>query len=288
MVRSVNFANKTNALSLMEANEIKNASACNDAYNSHFENRSCRIDQLTKSTSGPKELGNNSQTLEDINVCDNIAGLSDTLGGSFEHKVISRSMLVGETLPNEIVAGNITKGVVCELPSNGEEGSAEEPPSESNPGDFTGEFRYQQNTSDVELVSNCSNAGSTSMIDYELENKPSTEEDLKSEEHNGKSVSLKEDLEIEEKIYVKNVELDSIKGKELDPVEEGDGKDVSIDVGHIFEPGSVIVEYRRPEAACMAAHCLHGRMFDGRVVTVEYVGHDLYRMGFHRCELCQN
>lgn len=282
MVRSVNFANKTNAFSTMEANEIKDAGACNDANSLHFENRSCRIDQqLTKSTSGPKELENNSQTLEDINGCDNIAGLSDTLGGSFEHKVMSRSMLVGETLSNEIVAGNITEGVVRELPSKGEDVSVEEPPSESNPGDFTGEFGYQQNTSDVELVSNCSNAGSTSMVDYKLENKPSTEEDLKSEEHNGKSASFKEELEIEEKIHANNVELDSMKGKESDPVEEGEGKDVSVDIGHIFEPGSVIVEYRRPEAACMAAHCLHGRMFDGRVVTVEYVAHDLYRMGFH-------
>lgn len=280
-MRSVNFANKTNAFSTMEADEIKDAGACNDAYNLHFENRISRIDQLTKSISGPKELENSIQTLEDINGCDNIAGLSGTLGGSFEDKVISRSMLVGETLSNEIVAGNIKEGVVCELPSKGEDVSVEEPPSESNPGDFTGEFGYQQNTSDVELVSHCSNAGSTSTMDYKLENKP-TEEDLKSEEHSGKSVSFKEELEIEEKIHANNVELDSMKGKESDPVEEGEGKDVSVDIGHIFEPGSVIVEYRRPEAACMAAHCLHGRMFDGRVVTVEYVAHDLYRMGFHR------
>ncbi|OMO95394.1 hypothetical protein COLO4_15932 [Corchorus olitorius] len=48
----------------------------------------------------------------------------------------------------------------------------------------------------------------------------------------------------------------------------------------IFEPGCVFVEYRRVEASCMAAHCLHGRLFDDRTVTVEYIDPDLYRVKF--------
>ncbi|RDX85866.1 Splicing factor U2AF 65 kDa subunit, partial [Mucuna pruriens] len=49
------------------------------------------------------------------------------------------------------------------------------------------------------------------------------------------------------------------------------GIDTEDDIyGHVFEPGSVLVEYGRAEACCSAAHCLHGRLFDGRMVTVEY------------------
>ncbi|KAL6587530.1 hypothetical protein OROMI_000508 [Orobanche minor] len=69
---------------------------------------------------------------------------------------------------------------------------------------------------------------------------------------------------------------------------EGDKRDIAISVdleSSMFEPGSAFVEYRRPEAACMAAHCLHGRIFDGRVVTVGYVGKDLYQMRFHNREI---
>lgn len=49
---------------------------------------------------------------------------------------------------------------------------------------------------------------------------------------------------------------------------------------HIFEPGCVFVEYRRIEASCMAAHSIHGRLFDDRIVTVEYIDPDIYRVKF--------
>lgn len=55
---------------------------------------------------------------------------------------------------------------------------------------------------------------------------------------------------------------------------EGDTSD------HVFEPGCVFVEFRRTEACCKAAHCLHGRFFDGRMVTVEYVALSLYKARF--------
>ncbi|KAL2323740.1 hypothetical protein Fmac_028119 [Flemingia macrophylla] len=59
------------------------------------------------------------------------------------------------------------------------------------------------------------------------------------------------------------------------------GIDVENDIyGHVFEPGSVFVEYGRAEACCSAAHCLHGRFFDGRTVIVDYVALSLYRARF--------
>lgn len=47
-----------------------------------------------------------------------------------------------------------------------------------------------------------------------------------------------------------------------------------------FEPGSVLVEYARTEACRLAAHCLHRRLFDGRMVTVQYIALSLYRARF--------
>ncbi|KAK2643722.1 hypothetical protein Ddye_018917 [Dipteronia dyeriana] len=57
-------------------------------------------------------------------------------------------------------------------------------------------------------------------------------------------------------------------------------KEQDDNLARIFEAGSVFVEFRRTEASCMAAHCLHGRLFDDRTVTVEYVPLDLYKSKF--------
>ncbi|KAK1395359.1 splicing factor U2af large subunit B [Heracleum sosnowskyi] len=73
-------------------------------------------------------------------------------------------------------------------------------------------------------------------------------------------------------------DLDHNVSKELDGTENG--KKEEFDQGNVFEPGCVLVEFRRTEASCMAAHCLHGRLFDDHVVTVNYVDLDSYRNRF--------
>ncbi|KAJ8768317.1 hypothetical protein K2173_021470 [Erythroxylum novogranatense] len=62
--------------------------------------------------------------------------------------------------------------------------------------------------------------------------------------------------------------------------EEHEGQDCH--AGHVFEPGCVLVEFGRTEASCTAAHCLHGRLFDDRVLTVEYVSLDAYKARFSK------
>lgn len=57
-------------------------------------------------------------------------------------------------------------------------------------------------------------------------------------------------------------------------------EDFCEDKNDMFEVGCVLVEFRRTEASCMAAHCLHGRAFDDRIVTVEYVPLNAYREKF--------
>ncbi|XP_050371940.1 splicing factor U2af large subunit A isoform X2 [Argentina anserina] len=58
------------------------------------------------------------------------------------------------------------------------------------------------------------------------------------------------------------------------------GKEKDLDSGSIFEPSCVFVEFGRTEASWMAAHCLHGRLFEDRIVTVEYIASDHYRAHF--------
>ncbi|KAG8369893.1 hypothetical protein BUALT_Bualt14G0060800 [Buddleja alternifolia] len=135
---------------------------------------------------------------------------------------------------------------ICKPLSDDENISIKDPSSLEKSGGFTDELAKQQNASANELEINDNIAGS---ISAEVENKL--------DENDAKSV-----------------ELDSEEKKELD--EKCDKNDISADLDEVFEAGSVFVEYRRAEAACMAAHCLHGRSFDGRVVSVGYVGHDIY------------
>ncbi|KHG08869.1 U2af2 [Gossypium arboreum] len=66
---------------------------------------------------------------------------------------------------------------------------------------------------------------------------------------------------------------------EFDAIEKDENREQN-DLNKIFEPGCVFVQYRRTEASCMAAHSIHGRLFDNRVVTVEYINPNLYRVKF--------
>ncbi|XP_062108923.1 uncharacterized protein LOC133819640 [Humulus lupulus] len=80
-----------------------------------------------------------------------------------------------------------------------------------------------------------------------------------------------------------SAELDGSMKAESDASEKEDVvKEQDFDLGSIFEVGSVIVEFGRTEAACMVAHCLHGRMFDDRIVSVEYVSIDHYKARFQK------
>lgn len=75
-------------------------------------------------------------------------------------------------------------------------------------------------------------------------------------------------------------DVDHSLNKELDVAEKDAKKEQESVQGDVFEPGCVLVEFRRTEASCLAAHCLHGRLFDDRIVTVGYVNLELYRNRF--------
>lgn len=49
-----------------------------------------------------------------------------------------------------------------------------------------------------------------------------------------------------------------------------------------LEAGCILVEFLRKEAACTAAHSLHGRRFGSRIVSAGYAPHDLYLQKYTR------
>ncbi|KAG8073386.1 hypothetical protein GUJ93_ZPchr0006g45793 [Zizania palustris] len=49
-----------------------------------------------------------------------------------------------------------------------------------------------------------------------------------------------------------------------------------------LEAGCILVEFLRKEAACIAAHALHGRRFGSRIVSAGYAPHDLYLQKYPR------
>ncbi|KAL0414277.1 UNVERIFIED_CONTAM: Splicing factor U2AF subunit [Sesamum radiatum] len=173
-------------------------------------------------------------------------------------------------LSDQTVVEKLVRDEICTPPSNDGNISVKEPSSQENSGSFAGESANLQNSSVNECESNDKVADSISMRKIEMEDEPFVEEEPKLEENSAKNVS--------------SVELDTGERKELNGPDGDNKKDISVYLNDVFEAGSIFVEYRRPEAACMAAHCLHGRLFDGRVVTVGYVGHDLYQKRFRRSE----
>lgn len=69
-------------------------------------------------------------------------------------------------------------------------------------------------------------------------------------------------------------QLDGSVGAESHEMGKVDMEDDDSDVGSVF------VEFGRVEASCTAAHCLNGRLYDDRIVTVDYVAPDYYRKRF--------
>ncbi|ONK70791.1 uncharacterized protein A4U43_C04F1570 [Asparagus officinalis] len=67
-----------------------------------------------------------------------------------------------------------------------------------------------------------------------------------------------------------------------DEVENGDDSNHQSHNVELLEPGYVLVEFLRKEAACAAAHCLHGRYYGEHIVSAGYFSHDLYITRFSR------
>lgn len=62
--------------------------------------------------------------------------------------------------------------------------------------------------------------------------------------------------------------------------DSGDKMEEEQDPKDVFEPGCIFIEYGRPEATRAAAHSLHGRLYENKVVKAEYVSKEVYKIRF--------
>lgn len=131
-----------------------------------------------------------------------------------------------------------------------------------------GELPHRLDSARHEVESHFDKLANFSGEDLIIENKLMTLEESKLEGTDGENLGP-------------STELDSCPGLKSDITGKNSEKGVRY-LEDMFEAGSVLVEYGRTEASCTAAHCLHGRCFDGRAVVAGYVPLDLYRMKFPR------
>ncbi|XP_038723203.1 splicing factor U2af large subunit A-like isoform X2 [Tripterygium wilfordii] len=133
---------------------------------------------------------------------------------------------------------------------------------------------------DVEALAGKSTLGSFAQEALLQPNTPREESDLRDNEV---SVGMEGgNSGVETKLVIREEgtrENDSVDVSEASGKFDNDDQDRS-SLERMFEPGGVFVEYGRTEASCTAAHSLYGRLFDDRIVTVEYVPHHLYRARF--------
>ncbi|KAL2455861.1 uncharacterized protein Fot_57224 [Forsythia ovata] len=277
-VKSVNIVKPTNSFTTTEASEVVSAKPTTDE--SEFDTKSTSSEVLGESignelsnfnrsepTNCLKESEDTVQAVECDRDYEDNPSISNLFNNSGVPKDINKSAVVDNSHSDDKFVGNFMKDEISDPPTNDQDTAVQDPPCQENSRGFTGEFTNQQNNLTEKSKSNDNIDDSMPAGVLETESKPFIEEELKLQEDSA-----------EMGIPVK---LDSNGVKELDAPEKGD-KERIIDLDDIFEPGSVFVEYKRAGASCMAAHCLHGRLFDGRVVTVGYVAHDLYQIRFCR------
>ncbi|KAL5711954.1 hypothetical protein ACHQM5_014175 [Ranunculus cassubicifolius] len=117
----------------------------------------------------------------------------------------------------------------------------------------------------------------------ELQQEETTE--LKQEEitllQQDETTELKQEESTELKLEETTELNDSVEG-EVEGRERVEIKEEKREQDEVFEQGCVFVEYVRSEASCIAAHCLHGRLYGEHSVSVSYIPHDLYLSRFRK------
>ncbi|KAL8484570.1 hypothetical protein ACS0TY_027032 [Phlomoides rotata] len=249
-VKSVNVVKTANSFATMEAHEVKHTSASDDVGNFDLPKSSYTAEQLGETSCGAERVDKSEPLKTPNELENNCQTLEDRNGCDNSSGIsdpLSRSIEPKDSLPDEMIGGNIMRDE-CKPPVNGDDASVNDSLSWENPSGLTGEFNKKQNASGIES-------------NFEMEDKHDAKILSSSEEENSSKIVS----------FVDEQKEDS----------NGDKKDSALaDIERVFEAGCICVEYRREEAACMAAHCLHGRTFDGRIVSAEYVGRDLYQMRF--------
>ncbi|CAN1279192.1 Splicing factor U2AF 65 kDa subunit [Linum perenne] len=195
---------------------------------------------------------------EDLKFETNSITEADKENCALEHKIIEDSITNGERPQDNLT---VAEGVQHLDDSSM---AAEDPESNKTETDFTSSEQ----------------TGEIHMLEMTMNDKPKAE----GQANVGESREV-----IAETTVETNTEMASASCNDTNPTssdaQKGENTNTAeqdLETGRSFEIGSVLVEFRRTEASCKAAHCLHGRSFDDRTVIAEYVPLELYKAKFQK------
>lgn len=220
--------------------------------------KSCEFNDDTVSAEATQSLGCDGTNPKTRNIRGSIDQKFMEGNGIGDDKPASDVMEDEPCQPGQVDSDMAVQDLACKSSSD-----SQEPPQDVS------DSNVDKVTDDIEIE------------EVDVENKSTAGEDLNLKEVGDNKLMAGEELNLEEvsgdveKAFVN----DSMEMKP-NSIEKGDCKEQDCNLGLIFERGCVFVEFRRTEAACMAAHCLHGRLFDDRAVVVEYVPLDIYLARF--------
>lgn len=184
-----------------------------------------------------------------------------------EPEVVDKAIEVDDICGDKPTA-DLMEDEMCELAQLDSKEALEDSACEDNSNAISLELNDQLNLNDQMECHDGDNADDNILTrDAEMENESMVQEKLKSEEANGKQQETSAEMN-------RSVRMDS------DNHEKNGNRERVFDLEDVFEPGCILVEYGRTETASVAAHCLNGRLFDNRVVTVGYIAYDIYRKRF--------
>ncbi|CAL5413620.1 unnamed protein product [Camellia sinensis] len=184
-----------------------------------------------------------------------------------EPEVVDKAIEVDDICGDKPTA-DLMEDEMCEPAQLDSKEALEDSACEDNSNAISLELNDQLNLNDQMECHDGDNADDNILTrDAEMENESMVQEKLKSEEANGKQRETSAEMNC-------SVRMDS------DNHEKNGNRERVFDLEDVFEPGCILVEYGRTETASVAAHCLNGRLFDNRVVTVGYVAYDIYGKRF--------
>lgn len=220
--------------------------------------KSCEFNDDTVSAEATQSLGCDGTNPKTRNIRGSIDQKFMEGNGIGDDKPASDVMEDEPCQPGQVDSDMAVQDLACKSSSD-----SQEPPQDVS------DSNVDKVTDDIEIE------------EVDVENKSTAGEDLNLKEVGDNKLMAGEELNLEEVSgdVEKAIVNDSMEMKP-NSIEKGDCKEQDCNLGLIFERGCVFVEFRRTEAACMAAHCLHGRLFDDRAVVVEYVPLDIYLARF--------
>ncbi|XAR62679.1 hypothetical protein NMG60_11017527 [Bertholletia excelsa] len=229
----------------------------------------CNIMDDTASIGQVLDCSENMRT-ENYNECNNQDAQEISSSQLFNN--VDKYKRVDKAVEGEGVSGikltvDLIEDKMCQIAPLDGKVALEDPHNDNSSSAISLEPNGQQNLKDKAECHTSDRVDDLMQTNGQMEDESAAQQNIESEETNGKPREA-----LGETYCIARVEMDTS--------ERSQNIEHILNLENVFEPGCILVEYRRAEASSVAAHCLHGRLFDDRIVTVEYVPCDIYKAKF--------